>query len=301
MHALIRQLLSRGPVLTDGAWGTQLQARGLPIGEMPEGWNLSHPEDVCGVARAYVAAGSRIILTNTFGGNRCRLEAAGLSDRVRELNLRGVELSRKAAEGRAWVFASIGPSGKMLLADEITRDELGAAFEQQAAALAEGGADGLVVETMGDLDEALLAVAAARATDLPVVACMVFDSGKNRDQTIMGLTPEEAAKALTDAGADVIGANCGRGMGGFALICARLRSATDRPIWIKPNAGLPEIVDGRAAYRTSPEEFAGGAQALVAAGASFVGGCCGTSPDFIQALDQKLHAGTQVSPLLLPG
>ncbi|MBM3840151.1 MAG: hypothetical protein FJ398_19725 [Verrucomicrobia bacterium] len=189
------------------------------------------------------------------------------------------------------VFASLGPSGRMLLAEEITREELRAAFEEQATALAEGGADGMVVETMGDLDEALLAVGAARATGLPVVACMVFDSGKNRDRTLTGLSPEEAARALAGAGADVIGANCGRGMDGFAAITARLRSATDRPIWIKPNAGLPEIVEGRAVYRALPEEFAGCAPALVAAGASFIGGCCGTSPSFIQALNKKLHAG----------
>lgn len=258
------------------------------MGELPEAWNLSHPEKVASVARAYAEAGSQIILTNTFGGNRLRLAGAGLESRVAEINTKGVEHSRKAAAGRALVFASMGPSGKMLLAEEVTLEKLRAAFEEQAVALAEGGADGLVIETMSDLEEAKLAVVAARATGLAVVACLVFDSGKNRDRTVMGLGPEEVAKALTTAGADVIGANCGRGIESFVSICARLKSATDRPIWIKPNAGLPEVVDGRAVYRTTPEQFASYAPALAEAGASFIGGCCGTSPAFVKALRAAL-------------
>ena len=168
-----------------------------------------------------------------------------------------MEISRKAAAGRARVFASIGPTGKLLMSGEVTEDELRAAFAEQARALAEAGADALVVETMSDLEEAKLAVSAARETGLPVVACMVFDSGKDKDRTMMGTTPEQAAQALTEAGADVIGANCGQGIAGFVAICRRLRAATDRPVWLKPNAGLPTMVDGRAQYTTTPEEFAG--------------------------------------------
>jgi methionine synthase I (cobalamin-dependent) len=289
MHPLIQDLLARGPVITDGAWGTQLQARGLALGDFPDAWNLTHADRVAEVARAYVEAGSGVILTNTFGANRIRLGEHAAAEQVAEINRRGVEISRQAANGRARVFASIGPTGKLLMSGDITPDELQAAFAEQARALAKGGADALVVETMSDLEEAKLAAVAARETGLPVVACMVFDSGKNKDRTMMGNTPEQAAQALTEAGADVIGANCGQGIAGFAPICKRLRAATDRPIWIKANAGLPTVVDGRAQYQATPEEFAGHVSELVQAGASFLGGCCGTRPDFIAAISRKLR------------
>jgi methionine synthase I (cobalamin-dependent) len=289
MHALIEQLVSRGPVLTDGAWGTQLQARGLARGECPDAWNLSHPDRVTAVARAYVEAGSQIILTNTFGANRVRLAGYGLAEQTEAVNRLGVEISRKAAAGQAYVFASMGPSGKMLMQGDITEEELRAVFEGQACALAEGGAHAIVVETMTDLAEATLAATAARAAKLPVVACMVFDSGKNKDRTMMGDTPEKTAEALLAAGADVIGANCGQGITGYITVCQRLRAATKAPLWIKPNAGLPVIEDGKAVYRTTAEAFASSIPALAQAGANFIGGCCGTSPDFIRAAKAKLR------------
>ena len=288
MHARIRQLIRSAPILADGAWGTELQARGLAVGDFPDAWNLSHPERVAEVAQAYVESGSEVILTNTFGANRLRLDDHERADHLVEINRRGVEISRRAADGRALVFASIGPSGKLLVNDETTIDALLAAFEEQARALADAGADAIVVETMSDLAEAQQAVQAAHATGLPVVACMVFDSGKDRDRTMMGTTPEEAAQVLSAAGADVIGANCGHGIAGFIPICQRLRAATSLPVWIKPNAGLPEIVGGRPVYRTAPESFANHARALIDAGASFIGCCCGTSTKFIKALNHQL-------------
>jgi 5-methyltetrahydrofolate--homocysteine methyltransferase len=288
MHPTLEKLLAGGPVVTDGAWGTELQARGLQSGEFPDAWNLSHPEQVLAVAAAYVQAGSQVILTNTFGANRLRLEAHGMAGQVAEINRRGVEISRQAAEGRAAVFASIGPTGKMLLAGETTEPELKALFAEQAQALAGAGADGLVVETMAELEEARIAVAAAQATGLPVVGCMVYDAGKNKDRTMTGVTPEQAAAGLLAAGADVIGANCGQGIEGFIPICRRLRAVTDRPLWMKSNAGLPELQDGRVIYRTTPETFAGFGPALVTAGANFLGGCCGTNPEYIRALKQRL-------------
>ena len=290
MQPLIEQLIANGPVITDGGWGTELQARGLAIGQFPEAWNLSHPERVAEVARAYVAAGSRIVLTNTFGANPIRLAEAGLEDRLIEINRAGVDISRRAVGERALVFASMGPSGKLLPNGDITPGELCAAFSEQAEALAAAGADALVIETMTDSEEAVSAVAAARKTGLPVVACMVFDSGRNHDQTMMGTTPEEAACALSTAGADVIGANCGQGIAGFAAICRRLRSATDRPIWIKPNAGLPQVVAGCAEYQITPEEFSFFVPDLIAAGANFVGGCCGAGPAFISAMRDQITA-----------
>lgn len=293
MHPTIGNLIASGPVVTDGAWGTQLQVLGLTLGEFPDAWNLTHPERVAEVASAYVNAGSRVVLTNTFGANRIRLAENAFADRVVEINRRGVEISCGAAVGKAAVFASIGPSGKLLLNGEVTVNELQAAFEEQAAALAQGGADALVIETMSDLEEAKLAVEAARTTGLPVVACMVFDSGKNLDRTMMGTTPEQAAQTLTAAGADVIGANCGQGISGFVPICQRLRAATNRPIWMKPNAGLPQLVDGSAVYVGTPEDFASQVPALIAAGANFIGGCCGTSPDFISAICHRLASESQ--------
>jgi 5-methyltetrahydrofolate--homocysteine methyltransferase len=283
MHQALKQLLSEGTVITDGAWGTQLQLRGLGLGESPDVWNVEQPGRVMEVASAYVESGSRIILTNTFGANRVRLREYGRYQ-VSELNRRGVEISLAAAAGRAKVFGSIGPSGKLLLDGEITKEELRSAFSEQTQAMAEAGAEGLVIETMSDIDEATIAVAAARETSLPVIACMVFDSGKAKDRTMMGQTPEQAAEALSEAGADVIGANCGQGVAGFVAICQRLRAATDRPIWIKANAGLPTLVDGKAEYHVTPEEFASYIPQLVAAGAAFLGGCCGTTPEFISAL-----------------
>ncbi len=288
MHVLIEQLTSTGTVVTDGAWATQLYQLGLQVGQCPERWNLEHPDRVQQVARSYVEAGSLIILTNTFGGNRLSLARHGLADQIRALNQAGVEISLRAAGQQALVFASVGPSGKMLLTGDTTVEELHAVFQEQCELLAEAGADGLVIETMSDLEEAAIAVRAAKTTGLPVVACMVFASGRDKDRTLMGNTPEQVAQALIQAGADVVGANCGQGIEGFVPICRRLRSATDLPIWIKPNAGLPELVDGRPQYRQTPEQFASYIPALVEAGAAFLGGCCGTSPEFIRAIRNQL-------------
>lgn len=288
MHSLIEQLLVDSPVVTDGAWGTQLQARGLPIGDCPDAWNLTHPDRVEEVARAYVEAGSRIILTNTFGASRLALERDGLADQAAEINRVGAEISKRAAGNIARVFASIGPTGRVLAAGEVDEAEVFAAFAEQARALAEGGADAFVVETMTDLAEARLVVKAARETGLPVVACMVFGAGRAGDRTMMGVTPEQAADALREAGAEVIGANCGTGAADMLPICRRLRAATSLPLWIKPNAGLPELADGKAIYKTTPEAFAEEALALVKAGADFIGGCCGTGPECIRALQSVL-------------
>ncbi len=289
MHPTIAKLLSAGPVVTDGAWGTQLQQRGLPIGASPDGWNLTHPEKIEEVARAYAEAGSRVVLTNTFGANRFILARQGLADKVAEINRAGVEISRRGAAGQAMVFASAGPSGVMLMMGQVSEGDLQAAFAEQARAFAKAGADGIVIETMSDPVEAGLAVTAARETGLPVVACMTFDSGPKKDRTMMGATPEQAAEKLAAAGADVIGSNCGRGVADMVDVCRRLHAATDRPIWIKANAGLPEIVDGQAVYKQTPAEFAAHVAQLVEAGASFIGGCCGTTPEFIRAVAAALR------------
>ncbi|MCC7473801.1 MAG: homocysteine S-methyltransferase family protein [Pirellulales bacterium] len=282
------ELVKSGPIVTDGAWGTQLQALGLPSGECPDLWNLVHPELVERVPRSYVEAGSQVVLTNTFRANRIALADYGLADQVAAINQAGGEISRRAAGNEASVFGSIGPCGKMLFAGQVAEEELRAAFTEQAQALADSGVDGLVIETMADVDEAVIALLAAKATGLPVVACTVYDSGKDKDRIMTGKTPEAVAQELTAAGADVIGANCGQGIASYVSICRRLRGATDRPIWIKANAGVPQVVGDQVVYGSSAEQFAEHVPELVAAGASFIGGCCGTNPDFIRALRHRI-------------
>ena len=288
MHTTIQKLLANGPAALDGAMGTQLQQRGLPIGACPDAWNLTQPEKVEEVARAYVEAGSRIILTNTFSANRFTLGRHGLAEKVAEINHAGVKIALRATSGKALVFGSIGSSGVMLMMGDVSPDDLKHAFAEQARAMAEAGADGIVIETMSDPVEAGLAASAAHETGLPVAACMTFGAGAKQDRTIMGATPEQAAAHLAAAGADVIGSNCGQGISGMVEICRRLHDATDRPIWIKPNAGLPEMIEGKTVYRQTPEEFASYVPKLVEAGASFVGGCCGTTPEFIRAVAERL-------------
>ncbi|MFH1022201.1 MAG: homocysteine S-methyltransferase family protein [Planctomycetota bacterium] len=285
MHTTLNELLKDGPVVADGAWGTELQAKGLAPGESPDLWNLEFPDRVEAVARSYVEAGSRVILSNTFGANRFVLEGHGLAEKMETINRRGAEISRRAAGSRVKVFASLGPSGKMLMTGEVTEEALFSAFAAQAKALAAGGVAGIVVETMTDLGEAVQAVRAAKTTSLPVVACMVFDSGKDGDRTMMGVSIEQAAEGLLGAGADVLGANCGKGIEGFEPIARRLVvAAGGAPVWVKPNAGLPVMEGGRIVYRATPDGFAKAALGLLDAGASFVGGCCGTTPGFIKAV-----------------
>jgi 5-methyltetrahydrofolate--homocysteine methyltransferase len=276
----LAEWLAAGPLITDGAWGTELQKRGLDPGACPDVWNLSHPERVEAVADAYCEAGSRVILTNTFRANPVSLPGADVS----AVNLAGVEISRRAARGRARVAASMGPSGKLLAAGDIDADALAAAFAAQARALAEGGPDALLLETMSDPEEACIALRAALATGLPVIVSFVFDAGRNHDRTMTGATPERAAAAVAAEGADAVGANCGARLEGFATICRRLRAASGLPVWIKPNAGLPVAEAGAIAYPAAPEQFAAHAPEWIEAGASFLGGCCGSSPAYIRAM-----------------
>ncbi len=288
MHELITRLMEEKPVITDGAWGTELMNRGLKKRECPEFWNLEHPDRVAEIPGLYVEAGSQVVLTNTFGANRFILEKHGLADKVREINEAGVKISKKAANDKAGVFASIGPSGKLIVMKQVSADELEAAFTEQAEACAEAGADAIVIETMIDITEALAAVSAAKKTGLPVVANMVFDAGVDKDRTMMGNPPEEVAEKFEAAGVDVIGSNCGKGIEGFIPICQRMRAVTDLPLWMKANAGIPEIVKGETVYHTTPDQFAAFVPELINAGANFIGGCCGTNPDFIAAVKEKI-------------
>lgn len=289
MNITLQQLLADAPVLTDGAWGTQLQVRGLAPGEFPDVWNLRWPHRVHEVAQSYVRAGSRVILTNTFGANPFRLAEINAQKQVREINCAGVWLSQNAAAEKAAVFASMGPSGKMVVSGDVSFKELHHGFRQQAEAFADAGADAVVIETMSELEEARAALLAVQEAGLPAIVCMVFDSGKDKDRTMMGNTPEEVAEALTKAGATAIGANCGQGIATAINVCRRLAAATDVPIWMKPNAGLPELSGGTIKYNTSPRQFANFVPALIEAGASFIGGCCGSNPEFIREIEAALR------------
>jgi methionine synthase I (cobalamin-dependent) len=275
-------------VVTDGAWGTQLQARGLSPGEASDPWNLSHPEAVEAVARSYVEAGSRWILTNTFRANAVAFHGRATGAELEAMNRAGVVLSRRAAGGTVAVCASMGPTGKLLGAGEIEAEVVSAALAAQAAALASAGADALLFETFSDLEEAKRAVDAALPTGLPVLVSFAFDHGRSRDRTMTGATPEAVGAAMRDAGASVVGANCGSGPEAFPEVARRLAAASGLPVWVKPNAGLPVMEGGVARYTMGAEAFAEHVPALVAAGARFVGGCCGTDPEFIRAVVGRL-------------
>jgi 5-methyltetrahydrofolate--homocysteine methyltransferase len=283
---ILKEWLEKKKVLvTDGGWGTELFKRGLNPGEVPEGWNIDRPEDVGAVAASYVMAGADIILTNTFGGSPLKLAKVGFGSRTDEINRLGAKISKEAAAGRALVFGSMGPTGEFMQPlGTATESEMVKGFAEQAKALAEGGVDGIVIETMTDLAEARAALRATReAVSLPVVVSMTFDKRRMGYATIMGVRPDQAASELERAGADIVGANCGAGIDNMIEVIQLMRQATSLPIWCKPNAGLPELIDGNIVYRETSEQMASKLPLLLEAGATIVGGCCGTTPVHIQA------------------
>lgn len=279
--------------LTDGAWGTQLHKQGLPPGSPSEIWNVSKPDAVESVANSYVQAGSEIILTNTLCANRFLLANHSAEDRVAELAEAGTLISKRAAGKRpgVLVFASIGPTGKIVMMEEVSREAISASFAEAAEAVAFGGADGIVLESFAELEEMVLAIRAVKkaAPELPIVASMTFGSGPDKTVSMMGNKPADLAAAGLREGADAVGANCGLGPDTCVKIAEQLRDACDLPIWVKPNAGLP-VLDkaGRTTFPMGPEEFASYVPALIDAGATFVGGCCGTTPEHIAAAKRVL-------------
>ena len=302
MASLRERLGARRLLVADGAWGTRLQERGLEPGECPELWNVTRPQEVRAVAEAYLAAGSDLILTNTFGGSPLMLRRHGLEERTEELNAAGARLSLEASGGRVLVAASVGPTGELPAPlGTASEAELEEAFRRQVRALLQAGVRILCVETMIDLTEACCAVRAAKraarelGAAVEVMATLTYGPTPSGYRTAMGVDIPQTVEALTRAGADVLGSNCGNGIEQMLPIAAAFRTLTALPLLVQANAGLPVLEGGRTVFRQGPEDMARHVPALVRAGASILGGCCGTGPAHIAALrravDSELGGG----------
>jgi len=274
-------------LLSDGAWGTFLQAKGLAPGECPELWNITHRNEVLDIAKNYICAGSDIIETNSFGATIFKLSQYGLADRVEDINVAASEISREAAGNDKYVAGSIGPTGKMILMGDVTAEELYNGFAQQAKALEKGGADIIIIETMTALDEAAFAVSAARKnTKCTVILTMTFSkTPRGEYRTMMGASPEELVNVAKAEGAHIVGSNCGNGIADMIGIVKEIRACDPEiPIMIQANAGVPELIDGKTVFRESPQHMASYVTELVEAGVNIIGGCCGTTPEHIEAI-----------------
>jgi 5-methyltetrahydrofolate--homocysteine methyltransferase len=291
MGKILEKLKTSKVLSSDGAWGTLLHAKGLKPGECPESWNIDNPSEVMAIASQYIHAGADMIETNSFGGTCFKLKHYGLEQKVSEINRRAAELSRKAAGSEKIVLGSVGPTGKILMMGEVSEAELYKAFKEQSIALADGGVDAIIVETMSDLDEARIAIKAAREnTSCEIICTMTFEKTVTGEyRTMMGVSPAEMVPVIKDAGADIIGANCGNGIEGMIPIVHDIRSVDpDIPVLIHANAGLPRYEDDKTVFPESPEEMASFVPSLVGAGANIIGGCCGTTPDHIRLICEAL-------------
>lgn len=300
MKNLLERVKQGEILVSDGAMGTFLFARGLGAGECPESWCVSHPEVVKSIADAYVAAGSDIVETNSFGGNSFKLALYGVGDKVREFNRAAAALAKEAIGDKGYVAASVGPTGHIVEEEggDVTVAQLYDAFAAQVTALAEGGADAICVETMASLPEALAAVRAAReSSPLPVICTFTFEAGLKGFRTMMGVRPDRAAREAAAAGAHVVGANCGNGIANMIEIARQMRAATPEvPILVHANAGAPVVQDGKTVFLESPDYMASRVRELIEAGANIIGGCCGTTPEHIAAMAKaarSLAAGAE--------
>jgi 5-methyltetrahydrofolate--homocysteine methyltransferase len=280
-------------VLSDGAWGTLMQAKGLKAGDCPELWNFDRREDILNIAKSYIAAGSDLVKTNSFGGNKLRLEHYGLEGKVREINKTAAEISREAAGSSKIVMGSIGPTGKMLFMGDVTEEELYDCFAEQAAALQEGGADAALIETFSAVDEALCAIKAVKEnTNLEIICTFTFEkTADNQYKTMMGVSAKDMAVEIPEAGADIIGTNCGNGIERMVDIIREIKNFSgSKPILVHSNAGLPVLKDGKVKYLETPEIMSSFLPAIISAGANIVGGCCGTTPRHIEYFKKVIES-----------
>jgi 5-methyltetrahydrofolate--homocysteine methyltransferase len=292
MNILINKIKEKRYLVSDGAWGTLLQRGGLAPGECPELWNDTHPDEVVAIARHYVEAGADIVETNSFGGSRIKLSRYALEDKASGLNEKAALLSRQAAGTRAIVAGSIGPTGKMLITGEVTPEQLYNAFREQAIALERGGADAACVETMSDLEEAQLAVRAVKEnTRLEVICTFTFDLlGDGSYRTMMGATVEQVVSMLINEKVDVLGTNCGNGMEQMIPLLREIKIyAADIPLIVQANAGKPILAGDRTVFPDTPAVMAALVKDAVDAGASIIGGCCGTTPEHIRAIRNEVN------------
>lgn len=293
MGKILDELEKKGILVSDGAWGTMLHQKGLAVGDCPESWNLDRPDDVFDIALSYVEAGADMVLTNSFGGSPLKLKAFGLEEKAHEINLKAAQISRKAAGERALVLGSVGPTGKMLFMGEVSGDELLEGFSLQAAALEKGGADAILVETMSDPAESTQAVRGAReATGLEVICTFTFEQTRQGEfRTMMGTSVVEAVDSAIEAGATIVGANCGNGTAGMIRIVQEIREKNPLiPLLVHANAGLPVLEDGKTRFPEGPEEMALQMKSLMEAGANMIGGCCGTTPEHIRQIVQQVRS-----------
>ncbi len=292
MNIIFEKLKQKKILVSDGAWGTMLQSKGLKAGECPEEWNISHPEEVKTIAAAYIEAGADIVLTNSFGGSELKLSGFGYENQTENFNRTAAQLSKEAAKDNIFVFGSVGPSGYLLAPlGTITEDQMIANFKIQIKGLSEGGVDAILIETMTDLTEAITAVKAAREIcELPVFVTMTFDKGKQGYRTMMGTTIEQAVNTLVENNVDVLGTNCGNGIEQMVEIIAEFRQYTDKYLIAHPNAGLPRLVNGETVFDQTPNDMAKHVPGLIKAGANIIGGCCGTRPDHIKAIAQQIKS-----------
>ena len=284
------EALEKRPLVCDGAMGTQLIARGLPPGVCGEKWNLDRPEQVEAIHRAYRQAGCDLIITNTFGGCEPALARHGLADRVRDINRAGAEIASRVAGHDAWVLGDIGPSGTFLEpVGDMSPRMLAEHFRQQAAALLEGGADAIIIETMEDPNEMMIAIHSVHeVASCPVIASYAFGRAQGDSfRTSFGAAVEDAIDTALRAGAAVVGANCGTklSLDDYARLAERIIAvAAGRPVIIQPNAGPPRLVGDKTVYDATPDDLGRLARRLVDMGVRIVGGCCGTTPDHIAAV-----------------
>jgi 5-methyltetrahydrofolate--homocysteine methyltransferase len=289
MRENILDALQRGElIIGDGAMGTRLQAHGLPAGVMSELWNAEHPEIIREIHRSYLLAGAQIATTNTFGCNRLRMAEAGLGERVTELARLGVALAREVVGDEAWVAGSVGPIGQLMEPyGPLSVAAVEEAFAEQVVALAEAGADLILLETHYDAQEAACGIRMAKAhTRLPVFCTFAFDL---KGRTMMGLRPAEAALRAQEAGADVVGANCGAGPAAIIAALEGMKGVTSLPLMAQANAGVPRMAEDTAVWDITPAQMGEHARTFVSLGARIVGGCCGTGPEHIAAIVAALR------------